>query len=87
MILHFLGLTHFQQIVSKLLNTKNFISNSINVLSGVPQGDHLSPLVFSLLINDINKVSKCLLFSDDTKIFKKKIKCIDDSLEPSSRLR
>ena len=67
----------------QVVKYENCISNSINVLSGVPQGDHLSPLLFSFFINDINKVlnySKCLLFADDTKIFKK-IKCIDDSLE------
>ena len=31
-------------------------------------------------INKVLNFSRCLLFADDTKIFKK-IKCIDDSLE------
>jgi hypothetical protein len=62
---------------------ENDISNLIHVLSGVPQGDYLTPLLSLFFINDMNKVlnySNCLLFADDTKIFKK-IKCIDDSLK------
>lgn len=42
------------------------------VLSGVPQGSHLGPLLFLLFVNDIVnifKYSKCLLYADDLKIF------------------
>lgn len=60
----------------------NFISNEINVSSGVPQGSHCAPLLFCLFINDIsNAIVSCefLLFADDLKLFKT-IKCINDEV-------
>jgi len=44
-----------------------------DVLSGVPQGSVLGPLMFILYINDIDESvnSKILKFADDTKIFHK----------------
>jgi hypothetical protein len=42
------------------------------VTSGVPQGSHLSPLLFVLFINSIGKwltKAKILLFADDIKVF------------------
>ena len=43
------------------------------VLSGVPEGSLLAPLVFSLFINDLPSVinSGCLLYADDVKLYRK----------------
>ena len=48
-------------------------SNYVPVISGVPQGTVLSPLMFLLYINDINKnvtSSKLELFADNCVIYK-----------------
>jgi len=49
------------------------VSDWCNILSGVPQGSVLGPLLFVIYINDIDEVvnSKLLKFADDTKIFNK----------------
>ena len=53
----------------------NIASESISVLSGVPQGSILGPLLFVLFINDIyvgiDKATSICLYSDDTKIWRK----------------
>ena len=62
--------------------TVNGESSSVGaVLSGIPQGTVLGPLLFVVYINDIldNINSEGLLFADDAKIFRT-ITCKDDAL-------
>lgn len=69
-------------------SSNNFLSTPIHVSSGVPQGDHISPLLFLLFINDVSSIlnhSKILLFADDAKIYKN-IQSLNDSLELQSNL-
>jgi|UniRef100_A0A2S2R690 hypothetical protein len=57
---------------SQLIQIGNSISNIINVTSRVPQGGRLSPLIFLLFINDLNKCFNTynfLLFADDMKLY------------------
>jgi hypothetical protein len=53
-------------------NTASGVSEWQKVKQGVPQGSVLGPLLFLVCINDlphsINKVSKPILFADDTSI-------------------
>ncbi|XP_050066238.1 uncharacterized protein LOC126555352 [Aphis gossypii] len=55
----------------KVFGCKSSISK---VSSGVPQGGHLSPILFSLYVNGIKEmVENCelLMFADDLKLFRK----------------
>ena len=47
------------------------LSEEVDVLSGIPQGSVLGPLLFVLFINDLpnNIKSECFMFADDTKLF------------------
>ena len=49
------------------------VSNWKSVLSGVPQGSVLGPILFLVYINDLDDdiSSKVLKFADDTKVFRK----------------
>ena len=49
------------------------VSNWKSVLSGVPQGTVLGPILFLIYINDLDHytTSKMLMFADDTKVFRK----------------
>ena len=50
------------------------VSNWKTVLSGVPQGSVLGPILFLIYINDLDDdiTSKVLKFADDTKVFRKR---------------
>ena len=51
----------------------NVSSDSVSVVSGVPQGTVLGPILFIIYINDIIeniKHSKILLFADDIVLYK-----------------
>ena len=47
------------------------VSEWVPAVSGTPEGGHVSPLLFSLYVNDLPTVisTNCLLFADDLKLF------------------
>lgn len=56
---------------SQIVTTDGSYSNRIEILSGVPQGSILGPLVFSLFINDLSSILRnCTvhMFADDVQI-------------------
>lgn len=57
----------------QIVKYKNFKTNLVNVILGVPQGSHLASLLYLLFINDLNSFnsshSNKLLFADDLYIF------------------
>ncbi len=64
--------------VVKVNGTESYLEK---VLSGIPQGSVLGPILFVIYINDLPDVinSDAFLFADDTKIFSR-IKTIEDAI-------
>ncbi len=72
---------------SQIVSVNGEYSEIGNIISGVPQGSVLGPLLFVIYINDIldNISTNGLLFADDTKIFRQ-ISSREDALELQSDL-
>ena len=56
----------------QIVNVNGMKSDPATVLSGIPQGSVLGPILFVIYINDLREVVKCgtYLFADDTKTFR-----------------
>jgi len=62
----------------------DILSNPQQVISGIPRGSILGPLLFAIFINDLpnvcNQLAKIYLFADDTKLCKHVVRDHDSSL-------
>jgi len=64
------------------VSINNHLSNTLPIISGVPQGRRLGPLLFLIFINDLPSViiSHLFEFADDTKCFRKILSMLDIEL-------
>ena len=64
---------HFLRHRSQQVKVGETKSGKVDVLSGIPQGSILGPVLFTIFINDLpdSVLSSCYIFADDTKIFNK----------------
>lgn len=71
---------------TQCVKIKNFCSDEISVVSGVPQGSHIGPYLFILYLSDLTgcfNYCRALFFADDLKIFLE-VKSVDDCLKLQS---
>jgi len=57
---------------SQKVRLHGYVSNNISIPSGVPQGGHISPLLFILCMNDVGLIFKHAhfsMFADDLKLY------------------
>ena len=77
-------LTNYLQNRKQRVVVDQYMSIDANVLSGVPQGSILGPLLFVLFINDMHSVvspgTNIALYADETKIWRQISSDIDSEI-------
>ena len=70
---------HFLKDRTQRVRVANDFSGDVSVLSGIPQGSILGPILFTIFINDLpDQVSSiCRIFADDTKLYNEISRCIE----------
>jgi hypothetical protein len=74
---------------SQAVALRGYVSRFLEISSGIPQGSHLGPFLFTIYINDIDSCfhdSHNMLYADDTKIYRI-ISTYGDCLKLQSDLR
>ena len=62
---------------SQIVKAENTVSENMNIISGVPQGSILGPMLFLIYVNDVSMHLTCNaeLFADDTTLYES-AKCL-----------